>query len=196
MNKIKDKKMVLIISVILVAAAIVLGAIVFGGKKDELKTAEVTMDVEEPTSKEDVEGTDNKDGTFTDEAGFVSDGTVLVGYVGEGGDISIPTYITEIADGAFESTENIATMTIPATVGKIGDAAIASKAGSAAGSKPEVSQEPGVGEVELTTEPTEQSETIEYTAEAVNSGFIIYGKVDSEAERYAMMHHITFIVRD
>ena len=55
----------------------------------------------------------------TDENGFVTEGTVLVDYVGEGGDIVIPDGITEIGERAFEGNRTITSVVISEDVNSI-----------------------------------------------------------------------------
>ena len=54
---------------------------------------------------------------------FAISGGVLTQYVGNGGDVVIPSIVTEIGDSAFDGHEDITSVTIPSSVLKIGDGA-------------------------------------------------------------------------
>ncbi len=69
------------------------------------------------------EGQEDVSDRVTDENGFVWEGTKLVKYVGNAGNVTIPTKCTEVADGAFMFNTNLVNVEIPAGVTRVGQGA-------------------------------------------------------------------------
>ena len=69
------------------------------------------------------EGQEALSDRVTDENGFVWEGTRLIKYVGNSGNVIIPTKCTEIADGAFMFNTNLVSVKIPAGVTRVGQGA-------------------------------------------------------------------------
>ncbi len=59
----------------------------------------------------------------TDLSDFVINGTVLEKYVGEGGEVFIPDFVTEIASEAFIKCDRLTGVVVPTSVKSIGDSA-------------------------------------------------------------------------
>lgn len=56
---------------------------------------------------------------------FVIEGSVLVGYMGDVGEVRVPDGVTEIGASAFYSRKNITSVTLPESVVRIGESAFA-----------------------------------------------------------------------
>ena len=61
--------------------------------------------------------------TETEENGFVCLEDTLVAYRGEGGDVTVPAYVTRIAEGAFAGCETVTALTLPARLTDVGKGA-------------------------------------------------------------------------
>lgn len=66
-----------------------------------------------------VDRVDEASGPVAAGADFIVDGTVLVEYIGSGGDVTVPDRITEIAPQAFRET-HVETVSLPSSLVKIG----------------------------------------------------------------------------
>ena len=56
-----------------------------------------------------------------DVSAYIMDGTVITGYTGAGGDITLPAVATEVADYAFAGNASIVSVTIPANITRVGN---------------------------------------------------------------------------
>ena len=107
---------------------------VSAAEPEEVVTAEVSATETDAEALDENQETVYYDASDADEDGFVWDGTTIVKYVGEGGDVKIPDGCTSIGgyyingigfSGAFDGCSRLTSIDIPTSVTSIGERAFA-----------------------------------------------------------------------